>query len=144
VILLDAFAVVALLADEPAGQDVAEMIDAGQCAVSAVNLVEAADVLERSHGITTAETRAAVTTLTDAPLQILDVDERRAWRAAEVRAGFYRRRGAEISVADCILLATARPGLDAIATPDPPVLRIAGQLGIDVIPLLDSSGRRPR
>jgi uncharacterized protein with PIN domain len=143
VILLDAFALVALLADEPAGQDVAEIIDCGECAVSTVSLVEAADVLERSHGIATAETRAAVTTLMDAPLRILDVDERRAWRAAEVRAGFYHRRSAEISVADCVLLATARPGVDAIATPDLPLLRIAGQLGVDVIPLPDSSGRRP-
>jgi len=143
VILLDAFAVVALMADEPAGQDVAELIDGGDCAVSAVNLVEAADVLERSHGITTAETRAAVTTLREAPLRILHTDERRAWRAAEVRAGFYRRRGSEISVADSVPLATARPGLGAIATPDPPIPRIAAELGIEVIPLPDPSGRRP-
>lgn len=143
-IILDAYAIVALMADEPASESVAELIEQGDCALSAVNLAEAADVLERSHGIETSVTRSAITTLKSGSLLILDVDERRAWRAAEVRAGYYQRRGAEISLADCILLASARPGEDSVATPDPPVLRIAGELGIETIPLPDSAGRRPR
>jgi len=144
VIILDAYAIVALMRDEPASELVADLITQGDCALSTVNLAEAADVLERSHGLEISATRAAITTLMSAPLTLLDVDERRAWRAAEVRAGHYRRRGAEISIADCILLACARPGEDSVATPDPPVIRIAAELGIDVISLPDSSGRRPR
>ena len=142
-IILDAYAIVALLRGEPASELVADLITQGDCALSTVNLAEAADVLERSHGLETSATRAAITTLTSAPLAILDVDEHCAWRAAEVRAGHYRRRGAEISLADCILLASARPGEDSVATPDPPVIRIAAELGIDVVSLPTSSGRRP-
>lgn len=142
-IILDAYAIVALMRDEPASELVADLITQGDCALSTVNLAEAADVLERSHGLETSVTRAAITTLMSAPMVMLDVDERRAWRAAEVRAGHYRRRDAEISIADCVLLASARPGEDSVATPDPPVIRIAGELGIDVVPLPDSTGRRP-
>ncbi len=141
-IVLDAYAIVALMADEPASEPVARLIDSGACALSVLNLAEAADVLERLHGIETAVTRSAMTTLMSAPIRILNVDERCAWRAAELRAAYYRRRGTEISIADCVLLASARPGMDAVATPDPPVIRIAGELGIEVVSLPDSSGRR--
>lgn len=142
-IVLDAYAMIALMVDEPAGAKVAELLGRGDCAMSALNVAEAADVLQRSRGIQVSDTRSAVNTLTNGSFQILDVDEHRAWRAADVRAAHYRRRDSEISMADCVLLATARPGVDSIATPDPPVIRIAADLGITVIALPDSTGREP-
>lgn len=142
-ILLDAYAIIAILADEPASDEVAALLERDHCGVSAVNLTEAADVLARTRGIPVSRTRDAVGSLTDGPLTLLDVDERRAWRAAEIRARHYRRRTAEVSLADCILLASATPGRDSIATPDHPVVLAARAEGIAVLALTDSHGRRP-
>jgi predicted nucleic acid-binding protein len=143
VIVLDAYALVALLAAEPAGREVRRLLEEEQCAVSVLNLSEAADVLQRSRGIDVARTRGVVTGLAPSSLVVLDVDERCGWRAAEIRARHYRRRGTEISLADCVLLATAVPGRDSVATSDSPVARIAGTEGLDVVALPDSRGRRP-
>ncbi|MDH5333633.1 MAG: PIN domain-containing protein [Thermoleophilia bacterium] len=143
-IVLDAYAVVAILADEPAGEDVAALLEQGDCGISVLNLAEAADVLERSHGIEATATRDAVDTLVGAgALTAVDVDERRAWRAAELRTRHYRRHDSAVSLADCVLLASVRPGLDAVATPDAPVLAIARLEGLEAIPLPDSAGHRP-
>jgi predicted nucleic acid-binding protein len=111
--------------------------------VSVLNLSEAADVLQRTHDIDVAATRGVVSTFTGSSLAVVEMDERCGWRAAELRARYYRRRGSEISLADCVLLATATPGRDAVATSDPPVTRIAGAEGIAVVPLPDRRGHRP-
>lgn len=142
-IVLDAYALVALLAAEPAGSEVKALLENEQCAVSALNLSEAADVLQRIHDIDVTATRGVVSTLTGGSLAVVEVDERRGWRAAELRARYYRRRDCEISLADCVLLATATPGRDAVATSDPPVTRVAGTEGIAVVPLPDRRGQRP-
>jgi predicted nucleic acid-binding protein len=142
-IVLDAYALVALLAAEPAGSEVRALLENEQCAVSVLNLSEAADVLQRTHDIDVAATRGVVSTFTGSSLAVVEMDERCGWRAAELRARYYRRRGSEISLADCVLLATATPGRDAVATSDPPVTRIAGAEGIAVVPLPDRRGHRP-
>jgi predicted nucleic acid-binding protein len=143
VILLDAYAIIALLAAEPAGPPVRSLLESEQCAVSVLNLSEAADVLQRTRGVDVARTRGIVAGLMPRPLAVLDVDERRGWRAAEIRARHYRRRGTEISLADCVLLATAVPGRDSIATSDRPVARIATSEGIEILALPDRRRRRP-
>lgn len=142
-IVLDAYALVALLAAEPAGGEVKGLLENEQCTVSVLNLSEAADVLQRTHGIDITLTRGVVSTFTGSSLDVVEMDERCGWRAAELRARYYRRRGSEVSLADCVLLATATPGRDAVATSDPPVTRIAGMEGITVVPLPDRRGHRP-
>jgi PIN domain nuclease of toxin-antitoxin system len=143
-IVLDAYALVAVFAAEPAEDEVTELLRQGDCAMSTLNLAEAADVLARTQGIDTSLTRSAVETLvaTNA-LTVVDVDERRAWRAAQLRARHYDRREATVSLADCVLLATARPGVDSVATPDPPVVGVARAEGVGVVPLPNSTGTRP-
>jgi uncharacterized protein with PIN domain len=142
-IVLDAYALVALLAAEPAGSEVRALLENEQCAVSVLNLSEAADVLQRTHDVDVTATRGVVSTLTGGSLAVVEMDERCGWRAAELRARYYRRRDSEVSLADCVLLATATPGRDAVATSDPPVTRIAGMEGITVVPLPDRRGQRP-
>jgi predicted nucleic acid-binding protein len=81
-----------------------------------------------------------------APLLELDVaglpiDVPTALRAGEIRASFYSRDGMALSLADCILLASAEPD-DEVATADAAVIAVARKLDVAVIPLLDSGGHR--
>jgi PIN domain nuclease of toxin-antitoxin system len=139
--LLDAYCVVALLAGEPAGGTVQAMLREAPCEIPAVNLAEAADVLERVYSIPETDVRRVVEPIE--ALMVRPVDARIAWRAAFLRSKYYARRTSELSLADCILLASARPEEDAIATADPPVAIVARAEGIRVVGVPDSSGRLP-
>jgi hypothetical protein len=55
----------------------------------------------------------------------------------------YRRRTAELSLADCVLFASLEED-DALATSDRPLARAARRLGHDVIALPDSPGDDPK
>lgn len=48
---VDAFALIALLRDEPAAGEVEGLLRRGEAAVTAINLAEALDVLERVDGV---------------------------------------------------------------------------------------------
>lgn len=80
--------------------------------------------------------------LIDEVLPVIPVDQRTAWRAGELHAAHYHRTRAPLSLADCLLLATAEPD-DKVASADGAVIATAKKLEIDPIPLLDSRGRRP-
>jgi PIN domain nuclease of toxin-antitoxin system len=144
VTLLDAYALVALVADEPAAQEVEEILRAGGARVVVVNLAEAIYVAQRVHAISAEDTRAALE-----PLFLGDVvsavvsDELRGWLAAELRVRHYDKKTTAVSLADCFLLAHGLADGGPIATADPPVAAIAESEGVDVIGLPDSSGRRP-
>jgi len=142
VILLDAYALVALLATEPAGTEVDGLLESGQTAVTAVNLAEAIDITERVHQLERHEIRDALAPLLGPVVLVLPHDERDAWRAAELRAAHYERTERAVSIADCFLLAAATPD-DSIATSDPAVAATARDEGIRLIALPDSSGVRP-
>lgn len=73
---------------------------------------------------------------------MLPLDFGVAWRAGEIRAAHYRRKSTALSLADCVLLASAGPE-NEIATSDRAVAATARKLDIAVIPLLDSQGGRP-
>lgn len=98
-IVLDAYALIALLADEPAAGEVERLI-AGTCTtVPAPNLAEAADRLGRVHGIPVEPTRSAVESLqqtTDLHVRALEAKE--AWRAAELRVAHYHRTRCPLSL----------------------------------------------
>ncbi len=137
-----AFAIVALALDEPAAAETEATLRRGDCTASAVNLAEALDQLGRVHGRSAAELRATFEPVLGAALGVVAADEEVAWRAAELRRRYYRRRDSELSLADCIALATALEG-DRLTTADPPLARAARAEGIDVLALPDSGGRRP-
>ena len=139
---LDAFAIVALLLDEPAAEDVSRTLRDDACSIPAVNLAEALDVLQRRHGVDRADIAVALDPLLAAGLDVFAQDGRAASRAADLRQRYYDRRSAAVSLADCLLLAAAEPG-DRIATADPPVATIARLESIDVVALPDSTGARP-
>jgi PIN domain nuclease of toxin-antitoxin system len=142
-ILLDAYALIALLRDEPAADEVEGLLRGGDCAVSVVNLAESIDVSCRVHHLALEDVRNALTPLILAgQVRPLVPDERSAWKAAELRNAYYQRKSCELSLADCFLLSAALPG-DKIATADAPAARVARLEEIEVIALPDSEGARP-
>lgn len=141
-ILLDSYALVAAATAEPAAADVAELLRNGDCALTTVNLAELYDQLVRRIGLTAEAVDAHLQPLLDGVLAIRDLDRERAQQAGLLRAQLYRRRTAELSLADCVLLASLDQG-DTVATADPPLARAARRLGHTVTPLPDSRGRRP-
>jgi PIN domain nuclease of toxin-antitoxin system len=125
-ILLDAFALLAFLDDEPAAHDVESLLARGDAAMSAVNLAEAAQKKLRTSSVSLPELQEVTGSL---PLAIIPYSEAHAWRASALRARHYRRRDSAVSLADCSLVAVATPA-DRIATADPAVLAMAEAEGI--------------
>lgn len=141
-ILLDAYALVAAATSEAAAAEVAELLRGGDCAVTTTNLAELYDQLVRRVGLDPEAVDTHVRPLLDESLALRDLDRERAARAGLLRAQLYRRRTVELSLADCVLLASLDEG-DAVATADPPLARAARRLGHTVTALPDSRGRRP-
>jgi uncharacterized protein with PIN domain len=129
--VLDAYALVALLADEPAANEVERLLRKGAGKITSINLAEALDVLERRDGIPESALRDALDSL---PVQVLPASASDAWRAAELRARHYHRRQRPVSIADCFLVAGAEPD-DAVATADAGVLDMARAEGLKVVEL---------
>jgi len=137
VTLLDAYAVVALLKDEPAAAVVAELLR-GRGRLTAVGVGEVLDHLIRLAGVD--EDEAA---LDIAELGLLDpvpVDAALATRAGVLRANHYHRRDRAVSMADCIAAEAARDLGAALATSDPHLLDVCHEEGIAICALPDSTG----
>ena len=142
-IVLDAYAVVALLGNEPAAAEVEALLRRERCALPALNLAEAVDIVVRVQGASIEHVRGGVDALVGGGrLELLPASPASAWMAAELRARFYDRRTRALSLADCFLLASAGSG-DEVATADPPLAEVARELDLGVIGLPDSTGRRP-
>jgi PIN domain nuclease of toxin-antitoxin system len=142
VILLDAYALIAFLAEEPAANEVGQLIAGEGTIVAAPNLAEAADRLGRVHGIPVQRTRAAVESLEQSTdLHVHATERAHAWRAAELRVKHYHRTHRPLSLGDCLLLAMTGQD-DRVATADPHVLATAEEEQIGWVALEDSQGRR--
>jgi uncharacterized protein with PIN domain len=142
-ILLDAYALVALIADEPAASEVEELLRAGDCGVVAANLAEAVDICSRVHRLDQRAIRQSLEPLLGDSLEVVLSTEAEAWQAAALRSTYYDKKTSALSLADCLLLAHATLAGDAIATSDPPIAGAARREGVHVEPLPDSSGNRP-
>jgi predicted nucleic acid-binding protein len=141
-ILLDAYALVALVLDEPAADEVERLLRDADSAVSVINLAEAIDVLQRVRGLSPEGVRATIEPLLGTAVQVSAHEEPNAWRAADLRLRHYNRKTSQLSLADCFLLAAAGPA-DSVATADPPLAAAARSEAIEVVPLPDSAGRLP-
>ena len=129
--LLDAFALIAFLDDEPAAADVEALLARGDAAMSAVNLAEAGQRQLRMSSVTLDDLRDVVRSL---PVAVIPYSESHAWRAADLRARHYDRRTSAVSLADCSLVAVATAA-DRVATGDAAVLRMAAAEGIGTVEL---------
>lgn len=136
-VLLDAFALIALLADEPAADEVEALLRRGDAAMTAVNLAEALDVLQRVQGVSAERLQTLTQRLVGEAIKLLPIDERIARHAADIRARRYHRTRAPISLADCILVG-ATGEFDALATADRPLIEVAEAENVQVRPLQPS------
>ncbi|MBA2460997.1 MAG: PIN domain-containing protein [Actinobacteria bacterium] len=141
-ILLDAAALVALAKDEPAADEVSAILEAGDAAISSVNLAELIDQLVRVDGRDPQRVDALVQPLVDEKLRVRSPSGADAWRAALIRARYYDRKTCALSLADCFLLAAT--GDESIATSDQPVAGVARAEGVTLIALPNSAGERPQ
>lgn len=141
-IALDAYALVAFLADEPAHDEVKALLRES-CIVTIVNLAESFDVLGRVYGIDEDELRRLIDPLVGDALRVDAPPAEDAWLVASLRRRYYDRRERELSLADCFLLAAASRLGASVATADPPVASAARDESLGLIALPDRSGRRP-
>jgi predicted nucleic acid-binding protein len=123
-VLLDAFALIALMGDEPAADQVEALVRAGDTAITAVNLAEALDVLQRLQGISHERLEEVTVPLVGERMKLIPTDEPIARNAADIRARHYHRTRSPVSLADCILVASAGQS-DVVATADVPLIRVA-------------------
>jgi predicted nucleic acid-binding protein len=132
---LDAYALIAFLVGGPAAAGVRALLREGDAAVATANLAEALDVSQRIHGVPIARALGVLDPLLDEAIEAVPLDVIVACRAAELRSRYYHRASRPVSLADTILLASARPG-DRVATADPHVLAIAAaeKLGAVALP----------
>jgi ribonuclease VapC len=142
-ILLDSSALIALLVKEPAADEVESILRGGDAAIASANLAESIDVLVRVYGNELEAVEAVLVPLLATSLPVVAIGEAEARKGARIRITHYHRQTSPLSLADCLLLGTAVV-LDApVATTDGPVSRVARAEGLEVIALLDPSGRRP-
>jgi PIN domain nuclease of toxin-antitoxin system len=133
--LLDAYALIAFLVGGPARAEVRGILREGGVAVASANLAETLDVSQRVHGLSIARAMEVLEPLLEDTLAVIALDATTARAAAELRASYYHRSDRPISLADAVLLASAKPDW-RIATADPDVLAVASseQLGTIALP----------
>jgi predicted nucleic acid-binding protein len=134
VTLLDAYALIAFLIGGPAAPQVRSILRDGDAALATANLVEVLDVSERVHGVPIERTMEILDPLFEGSLVAVSLDFRIARRAAQIRARHYHRSSRPISLADAVLIASARPD-DRLATADPDVLAVAIDENISTVEL---------
>ena len=132
--LLDAYALVAFLVGGPAAADVRTILREGNAAVSTANLTEVLDVCQRVYGVSIAKAMEIIDPLLEGALSAIPLDISVARRAAQIRATHYHRASRPISLADAVLIASAKQA-DRVATADPDVLAVAGAEGITSLEL---------
>ena len=131
-VLLDAYALIAYLRDEPAAPAVQELLWKGELAMSAVQVAEVVDRMERNDGVPADEVEVAVSALS---IEVLPADYAVGAEAGRLRARHYGPTGRTLSLADSFCTATALLHACTLATADPVLLTVATAEGCPTLPL---------
>lgn len=142
-ILLDATALVAFLAEERAAGEVDSILRRGEAAIASVNLAETLDHMMRGRGHDADTIESKLLPLLATTLELIPIGEAEARRGASVRAEHYHRQRAPLSMADCLLIAAASLLQASIATSDELLAAVARREGIDVTRLPAGQRRGP-
>ncbi len=138
--ILDAYAVIAFLRDEPAADEVRPLLDNGDATLTTVGVAEVLD-----HLLRLAKVDEDDAMLDLAQLGLLDpvpVDVAVGSAAGRLRARRYHRTRCAVSMADCIAAETARATGRSLATADPHLLALCHAEGTRTIALPASDGTR--
>lgn len=136
--LLDAYAVIGFLAGEPVAEDVDALIRRGRCRLTALGVAEVIDRMARLYDADPDEVTVDIATLGLEPPTELDMTT--SVLAGRLRARHYHRTTRAVSMADCVLAATAELTGDPLATSDPHLLDLCQDEGIAASPLPGSDG----
>jgi PIN domain nuclease of toxin-antitoxin system len=140
VIVLDSYAVLALLKGEPAAGDVQRIVEDDED--SLLTPLGVAEVLDHLVRLANAEEEEATLDLAQLGLAApTPVDSELASRAGLLRARHYHRKSRAVSLADCVAAETARALGCRLASADPHLLDLCRDESIAVIPLPDSTSR---
>jgi PIN domain nuclease of toxin-antitoxin system len=140
VTILDSFAVLAFLKDEPAAPEVARLLaEDPPPALTALGVAEVLDHLVRLVGV---DEEDAVLDLAQLGLaEAFPIDADLAGRAGRLRARHYHRRTRAVSLADCVLVEVARREDRAVVTSDPHLLDTCKAEGVAYVALADARGQ---
>lgn len=139
--ILDAYAVVGFLVEEPVAGEVEDLLPEGT--LSAANAAEVVDRLVRLHSLTPDDVEAELAALAEGGLRIVEVGPAIGLSAGKLRARHYHRERRPVSLADCLAAATALARKEPLATADPSLAALVREEGGTVIALPDSAGHRP-
>ena len=114
--VLDSFAVLAYLGDEPGADNVRAVIEhgrsqAGHIFMSTVNLGECLYIIERERGLESAH--GAIAAMDQLPVEIVAADREETFAAAHIKAHY------RVSFADAFAIALAQDKKAAVVTGDP-------------------------
>ncbi len=140
-IVLDAYAVIGLLRNEPVADEVRDLMESGMPAW--LTPLGVAEVIDRRVRLDAVDPRAVVLHL--AKLGLSDpapLDPQTAARAGALRARHYHRTARSVSLADCVHAELARAAGAKVATSDPHLLDLCADENIQTIPLPDTRGHR--
>ena len=139
-IVLDSYAVIAFLRNEPAADDVASLMRSDEVSLTAVGVGEVADHLIRLAGV---DEDDAFLDLAEMGLQdALPIDAPVGGHAGRLRARYYHRTRCAVSMADCLAAAVAHDRAVPLATSDSQLLELCHFEGIVTVVLPDSNGAR--
>lgn len=143
--VLDAQAVIALLRDEPAAEDVDSILRRRDdfTSIPATSLAEVFDIVVRVGGRRVEEVSGLADTLLAAGLEVGSIDEETGRLAGILRSRHWDRERRPVSMADCVVLAVGILAAEPIATADAALIGAARAEGHPVVLLPDSQGRRP-
>lgn len=137
--LLDAYGLVAWMAEEACADEVDDLLRGG-AAIASVNLAEVVDRMARLYA---ADVEVDLEALAATQLEVVPLDLALGIRAGDLRGRRYDRRTAAISLADCVAAVTAIERRVPLATSDPALASVVVAEGGTVVPLPDSRGVRP-
>jgi len=140
VIVLDAYAVLALLKGEPAAGPVRRLLEGDEgSSLTVLGIAEVLDHLVRIVGASDEDAALDLAQLGVAEPAPLHAPV--AMQAGLLRARHYHRRDRVVSLADCVAAETARSSGVPLTSADPHLLNLCADEGIDLLPLPDSQGR---
>lgn len=140
--VLDAYAVVAYLRDEPMAAEVSELLRSATI-LPAVNAAEVVDQLVRVFGRGPDDVHADLALLSHTGMEVAWLSPEVATWAGQLRAHHYHRERRAVSLADCVAAATALAQRRPLATSDPPLADLVRAEGGNIHGLPDSTGKRP-
>jgi ribonuclease VapC len=142
VTVLDAYAVLAFLRDEPAAAQVATLL-ASPTVLSSANAAEVVDQLTRLGGHSADDVHADLALLEHTGMRLAPITEDHAMLAGRLRARYYHRERCAVSLADCMAAATALVEGLPLATADPALASVVRAEGGHVHALPDRRGVLP-